>query len=150
VKKTRRQPAKTLTIKRDAEEKATAQAIFLQKLAEHGGVTTACTLANITPRQLDEWRKDAEFREMEGFALLAQDDWLRGKVKEAIEGKNATILAKAMSRLPEYRQTTKTEVNVTGRVEHAHVLEQLPQEERDRIIRDAAKIIELEKGEGYE
>jgi hypothetical protein len=141
---------KTLTVKRNADETATAQAAYLQKLAETGLITDAVALAGVTPGVLDHWRKDAEFLEMERFAMLAQDDWLRGKVREAIEGKNATILAKAMSRLPEYRPVSETKVSVTGRVEHAHILEQLPQEERDRIIRDAAKIIELEKGEGYE
>jgi predicted N-acyltransferase len=145
-----RKKPKTLTVKRNADETATAQAAYLQKLAETGFVSDAAEKAGVTYQLVKTWRENPEFTELEGFALLKQDDWLRGKVRDAINQGNATILAKAMSRLPEYRPVSETKVSVSGRVEHAHILEQLPQEERDRIIRDAAKIIELEKGEGFE
>jgi len=56
-------------------------------------------------------------------------------------------LAKAMGSLPEYRPVSKQEIRVSGQVNHAHTVQQLPKEEQDRIIRLAAEAIDMEEGE---
>jgi hypothetical protein len=150
VTKPRRQKPKSLRIRRSDDEKAAAQQVYLDKLKEKGLISDALELAGINQGILDGWRKDEEFKAREAGAFLKRDDTIREAVMDLVRDKNPSVVIHASKMLPEFKTTTKHELNVTGRVEHAHVLEGLPQSERDRIIRDAAKIIELEKGEGYE
>lgn len=132
-----------------SEQEAPAiRTAFLERLRDNQGrIAHACEATGITARQLDWLRKDAEFTAECDLIAEAQRDNTRQVVHQMISDQHPTIVAKAMSALPEY-QVTKN-VNVKGHVDHVHGLAEMSDEDKHALIAEAANIVELEQGRDY-
>lgn len=132
------------------EEAVAAMKVYLQALADKGLVSHALSIAGITLSQLDTFREDPTFRDLEKEAELFQDDKLREAINNFVAMGDRQVIISAMRKLPEYNQSTKNmNVNVSGQITHKAIAA-LPEAEIDRLISEGAKLIELEPGKDYE
>jgi hypothetical protein len=133
--------------RKKAPEVATTRAnqeAYLQGLLDQGGrVSDAIKVAGVTLAMVKNWRENVEgFRDLEEECQLFHDDKIRERVDEELYvEKNERILLAAMKKLPEYNPARKTEVNVSGTVEH---IAKLDTAEKDALILEAAECIEAE------
>jgi len=132
------------------EEALAAKKAYLEALLDKGLVSKAVSIAGITLYQLDNFREDPIFRDLERQAELFQDDKLREQINAFIASGDKQIIISAMRKLPEYNQQQKNvNVNVSGQITHKAIAA-LPEAELDRLILEGSKLIELSEGEGYE
>ena len=132
------------------EEAVEAMKVYLQALSDKGLVSHALSVAGVTLSQLDTFREDPTFRDLEKQAELFQDDKLREAINNFVAIGDRQVIISAMRKLPEYNQSTKNmNVNVSGQITHKAIAA-MPEAEIDRLIAEGAKLIELEPGKDYE
>jgi len=126
----------------DARIRKAKRAYLEARMQPNAHESDALIASGITLSQLQRWREtDPEFAMLEKQCELFKDDELRKRIDALIESGNASIIALAMRRLPEYNPAKKTEVSVSGQVNHK-VLAGQPESELDKIIMAGAQLIE--------